>query len=473
MDETHVQEKPKQIRSVSRGTPSKIRDPEPMQEDTKTDRLHPTEKSHRETTSDSEPTIQHDRSGKSDRGEKTPDSGIVTTSATPTDSSVTSVLPPHSTSNHIRSKTIRYALADAARTLLNSDNGENSMSDVVDVGKHEHQRRDPDAVESDKSVGSSDQQIDSKVKSEPPVQATPKIKTEASAKTRERTRVPIKIIDSPPNQVKEDHYFVISGKDSSKDYTQILGNEDESEYDRFSRDLDDLEKEEDELFAKAQRTNSPSNGKHSTNGKHSANGNHSSNSVLHRSDGPPNLQIFTCKNHHTTLGHYPATVVVARTADDAVRVLDLELKKMGFHTSTQTPYKLEYIDLECVPRGEVMSFSGGTTKTVGTFITLPEPGFRPELGFRPGSESRPADRPPKGTFGHTKLFTCTDHYSKYPVAPASYVVARDAFEAIKHLDKLFTQVGGKAMDHFPYTLNEISLTRPGAYILFSGQPGGV
>jgi hypothetical protein len=66
-----------------------------------------------------------------------------------------------------------------------------------------------------------------------------------------------------------------------------------------------------------------------------------------------------------------------------------------------------------------------------------------------------------------KLFICTDHSGFYPVGTASIIIAPDEEEARKLLDAALTARGLFPIEY--YTLQEVDLDKPTAYILRDGN----
>lgn len=68
-----------------------------------------------------------------------------------------------------------------------------------------------------------------------------------------------------------------------------------------------------------------------------------------------------------------------------------------------------------------------------------------------------------------RLFTCTDHDGHWPVGAASVVVASGEAEASALLDEALKKHGLKPYADCRYTLREINITTPRAFILQDGD----
>ena len=68
-----------------------------------------------------------------------------------------------------------------------------------------------------------------------------------------------------------------------------------------------------------------------------------------------------------------------------------------------------------------------------------------------------------------KVFICKDHDGHWPVGVASVVVAKSKKSAKKLLDAALLSEGLKKCELSPYTLEEVSLEEPRAYVISSGD----
>lgn len=69
----------------------------------------------------------------------------------------------------------------------------------------------------------------------------------------------------------------------------------------------------------------------------------------------------------------------------------------------------------------------------------------------------------------SRVFACTDHDGHWPVGTASVVIAGDEKGARQLLDAKLVAGGLKPFADEPYTLTEISLNEPKAYVLCDGN----
>jgi hypothetical protein len=156
--------------------------------------------------------------------------------------------------------------------------------------------------------------------------------------------------------------------------------------------------------------------------------------------------VYVCIDHDCDGLVAPVSVVVANSINEAYQVFDSLLLRSGFKSSDEKKYNLKDIDIT-EPRAYILSARGnGPVNDIG--------------GYEGGSNALRMAR--------LKVYTCTDHFSKYPVPAVSLVVANDRNSATLLLNAELKRVNCEDYNSHAYTINELDTSNPNAFILSTG-----
>jgi hypothetical protein len=153
------------------------------------------------------------------------------------------------------------------------------------------------------------------------------------------------------------------------------------------------------------------------------------------------MSVFACNTHFKTGAVNPASFVVAPNRQDAIPLLDQALSGVGCAPYEACQYILDEIPLKSDPRAYVIAL-GDAVHALQSYIESAQP---------------------------LKLFMCADHDSIKPYQPGSVVVAPNREKAIEALNSRLREISCKDYVQSPFTLTEIDLYKPRAWIINLGE----
>jgi hypothetical protein len=182
------------------------------------------------------------------------------------------------------------------------------------------------------------------------------------------------------------------------------------------------------------------------------------NSVLDKKQEPTtkimdvqNPAVFICTDHDGMAPVSPVTIVVARSDKEAIKLIDEQLALEGLQTYHEKKYHLQELKLV------------GTSVRVLSIRTH-------KLDDTTMSFTKVFNELPSGSI--SKVFTCIDHDTMYPIPPASIVIAPDEETAQQALSVALEECGARSYELHPFTVCELDLSECFALSLSTGEPGG-